>query len=661
MLTASAVGIPSKTSWSTTAVRRTGEGEVYLAVGVSGSEEAPHVGRSFIRAVEEFPLDSAGTLYSALQDALKQLPQEVAVSLALVYQQEQQITVFTFGFGLIALVRPGQSRWLMDGSREQQVLEGVVQAGDRLFLATARVRELQLPLTEWADFAPDEIGAELIGRFQRADNSGELAALIVKEQDEAESSAEPSDLESSNRLDHSNHFDQTGQAEPAEETSDEFPFLSENTVQAAQHGAQHSAGFSHAETASRFELLPQYDASKHLIPPEKLQAGILATQEDQAERWKRSWSTDSVAQVLQTIRQLSWLKIVLVIGVIFALIGGLFAWRTWRIQQEYQAVIVPLEELVQQAEGYPEDQRLQQRDTVRSLVERLEATRVNNRTNRTKLQELTTQMKNLYSSISGEREVVNLPVFYDFRLVSSDFLATRADRFEDQAVFFDPNGQKLIALDLRSKSNRTVSHEILAGAEDLVAADGEAYVLKQDSVQRVPLGGTSPSELLSISEPEPAYLDRFSGNVYVFARGNQQLWRFAVGSDTTASPSAWIRSAPGINFGTITSLAIDGSVWMGSSTGEVFKLTRGERDSFSLQGLLEPFTSSLLVAAVENGERLAVAEPSSNRLVLFDKNGVYQQQISSPQLGGVTDLFWGETENEIYLVAGSVVYRVNPE
>src|SRR5690606_29429778 len=121
-----------------------------------------------------------------------------------------------------------------------------------------------------------------------------------------------------------------------------------------------------------------------------------------------------------------------------------------------------------------------------------------------------------------------------------------------------------------------------------------------------------------LSLSEPSFIERFGENLYVFSRGSQQLWRFpsviAADASETASPSAWIRSAPGIDFSQVSSISIDGSVWMGSHTGEIYKLSLGARDEFRLEGLLEPFTGTLLVAAEPDGDRLAVVEPARNRL-----------------------------------------------
>lgn len=53
MQMASAVGIPSKTSWSTTALRRSAGGVIYVAAGFSGDEQTPGQGREFVHWLED--------------------------------------------------------------------------------------------------------------------------------------------------------------------------------------------------------------------------------------------------------------------------------------------------------------------------------------------------------------------------------------------------------------------------------------------------------------------------------------------------------------------------------------------------------------------------------------------------------------------------------
>jgi hypothetical protein len=120
-----------------------------------------------------------------------------------------------------------------------------------------------------------------------------------------------------------------------------------------------------------------------------------------------------------------------------------------------------------------------------------------------------------------------------------------------------------------------------------------------------------------------------------------------------------LRRRNGVKLDTIVSMAINGSVWLGGNDGAIYKLARGERQVFSPQGLEEPFTSSVLLAVNPEGEKLAVVEPAKQRLVILDKDGNYQQQVNSPQIGGVTDVFLSADEKSVFLIGGSVVYKVD--
>lgn len=650
--TASAVGIPSKTAWSTTAFRRTSVGEIYVSCGFSGTTKAPHQGRDFIHWFEDHTFESPAQLYQHLKQYWDSLDDEVAASIALVFFQEGHITAFSFGYALVGLIRTENARWLISGSQNEQVLEGEVQFGDRLILATARALEVTPSLEMWSDYDVEAIAGELYSRVQKNPSTSELAYSILQweEQKNEQLNQESPEYLIPSPTKH-------GEEVPSEKTS----FIQHETVFEPEFSPHELSDDESSESESESVANSNFShasKSSHLIAPEKIAAGIVATQEAQVERIYKQKVSDRFVHVLARLQQLSWLRIGVVLLVIGGVIGGLMIWRQMNVRREYVSVIVPLQESAQQVQAISEQERLQKRDATKSLLEKLQATRVEYRQNRTKLVELTTGIERLYQDISGEKDLVNLPVYYDFRLVVANFLATRADRYEDQAVFLDANEKKLITLNVNSKSNKTVVQDSLAEGKDIVVEAQNAFVLKNKTIEQIPLSGDDPSVIADLKDvSEAALLERFGTNLYVLDTAQQQLWRMNR-EDQEASPSGWVRSAPGVDFASASSLAIDGDVWLGTNGGNIYRLSRGARVDFAITGLLQPFTSSLLVAAVEEGEKLVVVEPAQNRLVVLNKDGVYQQQVSSEQIGGVTDLFLSADETAAYLVAGSVVYKV---
>lgn len=663
MQMASAVGIPSKTSWSTTALRRSAGGVIYVAAGFSGDEQTPGQGREFVHWLEDRNFESPAQLYQLVRNYWQEVSGSTAASIALVFQQDTHITVMSFGFAMIGLLRGEESRWLIDGQGEEQVLEGSLQSGDRLLLATARARDVSPSLEIWQNATADDIASDLFGRISSHPNSGELAYNVLEWRDQSpvhsanveEDAGDYSDLDQNSPTDEVQFEINQGQAGNEKYLDDQ----SGVSGQDLEEKGQTAPGASHTFTADSRPSVPKSPVgSSHLIAPEKIAAGIVATQQEQVQKVEKQRLSDRWVGIIARLQSLSWLRLVAAIVLIGGVVGGVMIWRELNIRQENRDVIVPLEQEVEALQTIPEEQRLEQRDSAKSLLERLQATRVNSRSNRTRLIELTTQVEQIYQTVSGERDVVNLPIFYDFRLVVANFLATKADRFEDQAVFLDANEKKLINLNLQSKNNRTVSQEALADSRDIVADALRAVVLKQETVEEMPYSGDAPSIISNLSDmTEPALLDEFGTNLYVLDKGKQQLWRINQENES-ASPSAWIRSAPGVDFASTTSLTIDGDIWLGTNQGNIYRLRRGERLEFLVEGLLEPFTSTLLLATTEDGNKLAVVEPAQNRLVVLSKDGVYQLQMKSEQIGGVTDIFLSQDERYAYLVAGSVVYQV---
>ncbi|MCD8507020.1 hypothetical protein LRY58_01800 [Candidatus Woesebacteria bacterium] len=630
--TASVVGIPSKTTWSTTATLRLQSAELWCACGFSGSDDSPYEGRHFIDFLETLSAANAQEFYQQVSEYLQRVGEKTAFSVALAYRTPQSVLLITFGFGMIAFHRPAgkEVRWLMDGTQENHILEGFLQPGDTLFLGTARFKDTAFPVEKFIQLTLDDFTAEVFPRVQKHANSGEIAALVVREKGQpTPAAAAPAAPVAPQKLATAAPSKQTESSEPTVPSSGVSPSL-----------------------------------AAHLISPEKIRAGVEAahvqdvTSKNVRHRLPTQW--------LQRVQDFNWrqlhlVRIAAVIGVVVVLVGGLIWYRSWNVTKEYTEVVVPLEQLVSDLQA--ENDRFAQRNEAEALLERIQATRVSYNANRRRVLELESSAESVFNQVSGQREIVNLPVFYDFRLISPDFLASEVAREGDTAFFLDGNKKQAISLNVTNKQNESIPIDTQDELRDMTIIGSRLFFLTNSGVLSSTLSGADLQTAVGFDDDveDPSYLSSFGENVYVLDRGAQQIWRAdALAED--ASPSGWVRSAAGVDFSNISSMAINGSIWLGSNSGEVYQLLAGQRESYDFIGLPEPFTSSLLVAANEEGEKLVVVEPAQKRLVVFQKEtGEYLQQITSEQIGAVTDVVLDEEERVAYLLAGSVVYRVEVE
>lgn len=600
-VSASVVGVPSKTAWSSTATIKHTFGEVVFAVSWSGNSRAPIDGRRFVKALDTLRWKTPQDLYTTLQKWLHSLEGEQQVSLALIAQPAQgNALLITHGGSSIALWRAGEGRWLVPPTVPRQILEGEVRLGDRLVLQTAGAAPLRIDLTTLHQLDVENLAGQYYSRAQQLAETS-LAAVVLVEVHGLESREEQASVAPPERA-----------AEPL----------------------------------------------SHLIDPDKLSAGIQRSLAPRRPTRPRRLPLAALPAPSWQRLRLPALQLLAVCALIGGVMGGVVLYRGLGVQKEYREVVAPLESSAQSLVQLGEEERAQRRQSVADLLERATATKVTYNANKRRLEALQASLQQQYDAISGQKNVIELPVFYDFRLAKSGFLAQRASVSNGTAYFYDSGSHQALALDLATKKNEQVDVQNLLDVRDFVVVRNTLYALQPDRVSAMPLSNNTVKVMAPIpSAQEPTLLAHFGDNLYAFDRSYQQLWRLST-TDANATPSAWVRSARGVNFGSVTSLSINGSIWMGTSEGTIYKFTRGERENFSPQGMLAPFTSSLLVATTPEGELLVVVEPAKKRVVVLGKDGEYRQQIESEHIGGVTDVFLEEDESAVYLVGGSVVYRI---
>jgi len=105
-------------------------------------------------------------------------------------------------------------------------------------------------------------------------------------------------------------------------------------------------------------------------------------------------------------------------------------------------------------------------------------------------------------------------------------------------------------------------------------------------------------------------------------------------------------------------MAIDGSVYALLPTGNVMKFTRGNRDAYDVSGADPAVTAATRIRAGEDGEVLAILEPSAARIVAYDKRtGALIAQYESPELRGAGDFLYDEKNRVFYVASGNRILK----
>ena len=269
----------------------------------------------------------------------------------------------------------------------------------------------------------------------------------------------------------------------------------------------------------------------------------------------------------------------------------------------------------------------------------------------------TKTVQEYYNSISGEKTLDSLPLFYNFQLVKSAFIAKHVAIEGSSAVFVDPEGSA-IQLDLNTKQPSMIDVGGVSTIQDVAVKDKVMYFLGSGTDGLgIYAGGKLLSKTFDASN-NPTILRLFGSAAYVYLKDAGELMKLALTNGVYGEPKPWLKTSQGLDRKSVTSMAIDGKVWLTTAKGELFSFAQGSKQSLKVSGMLSPFSGSTTVYTTPDLQSLYFLEPSQHRLVVLDKTGAYQKQFVSKDIGVTTDVIVSQDGKTAYLLAGSVVYSI---
>lgn len=251
-----------------------------------------------------------------------------------------------------------------------------------------------------------------------------------------------------------------------------------------------------------------------------------------------------------------------------------------------------------------------------------------------------------------------LDVFSDFNLLRPNANVTAGSLSKNEMVVVDAANGALYSLGTKSKTAA-----IVGGGDDFKKG---AYVdFNGDSVYvYTPVGtylvnrATNSTKLLF--KPENSWgevraLRTFAGNLYILDAGSSQIWKYQGTDLGFASPSAYLR-AGSVDFSNVTSMAIEGAIYVLSAKGNVAEFASGSTLNFDITGLDKPFSEPTSLFTSDEANNLYILDTGNNRVVVLDKKGNYLAQYVLPQTLSSPTILADETVRKVFLLSGSKVY-----
>ena len=146
----------------------------------------------------------------------------------------------------------------------------------------------------------------------------------------------------------------------------------------------------------------------------------------------------------------------------------------------------------------------------------------------------------------------------------------------------------------------------------------------------------------------------YVGNLYILDPKANQVWRYLPnwsGYDTEMKGIL-----EGAQIGDARDFAIDGNIYVLTDGGKIWKFVEGVGAEFDLRALDKPLNRPTAIVTGATARGVYVADPSNQRIVVFDKEGRFQRQLVSESFSGLTALAVDEALGKFWFIAGKKLY-----
>lgn len=279
------------------------------------------------------------------------------------------------------------------------------------------------------------------------------------------------------------------------------------------------------------------------------------------------------------------------------------------------------------------------------------------------------QVAELFSQVSqqltlSKNSVMQEPqLFYDAGLIKAGSTIGSVGMYETHATLLDTTSPTVYQLDIRSKNGQIVAGGTTYTGAKLVAIGGETiYVLTREGINAVRTSDkkTTPTVVEEADEWKTiSAMTAYGGNLYLLDTGASRIWKYVATDSGFSKLSEYLNPDTFVDLSKATNMAIDGTVWIGTSDGKILRFIQGRQETFVPQGVEPAFTGSLVVYTSDEAKNLYVLDSTNKRVVILDKDGVYLGQYVWQGDLMPTQLVVSEARRKILILAGGKLYSLD--
>lgn len=253
-------------------------------------------------------------------------------------------------------------------------------------------------------------------------------------------------------------------------------------------------------------------------------------------------------------------------------------------------------------------------------------------------------------------------LFFDVSLLKAGAQVSEMSLFEDTLGMLDSVGKAVYSLDVTTKRGALVAGgEMFVGMTHIASYTDKLYVLSPKEIISVRLSDQKTTSNTIVAAPDWSRITSvvaYGGNIYVLDLGKNRIWKYVSTEKGFSDMREYFNADYFPDISTATNMSIDGSVWLGSTNGTLYRYTGGKENSIIPKGVEPAFGDNLYVYTTDTSKMVYVLDREKRRVVQLDKDGMYIAQYVWDSTIAPTGFAVSEKVKKIFLLSGGKIYAV---
>lgn len=269
-----------------------------------------------------------------------------------------------------------------------------------------------------------------------------------------------------------------------------------------------------------------------------------------------------------------------------------------------------------------------------------------------KLDDLIKAIKENEAEILGEIRP-EIKELLDLTLQIKDFNGSSLASTNDTIFIFDSENKNVVSADIFGKNAKiSAGKDELAEARQIASYEDRLFSITNSEIFEIKNNAVRVKEKAEDTNWDNSLFYLYSGNIYLINKNSNQIERYSGNGGTFGDKTDWL--APGIeaDFSKIIDLAIDGSIWLLSSSGKVTKFTNGNPNQITLNGITTELVNPTAIYTNEDLKYTYILDSNEGRVIVLEKNGEFKLQYKSDEIKNAKDLVVSEEEGKVILLTG---------